>query len=37
MVRNLERVQARLSNILERETLYAGVNVEYWVTAEIRD
>ena len=37
VMRNLERVQARLSRILERETLDAGVKVEYGVTAEVRD
>ena len=37
VVRNLEKVQARLSQILERETLDAGVKIEYGVTAEVRD
>lgn len=37
VMRSLEKVQARLSEILERETLEAGVKVEYGVTAEVRD
>ncbi|HJK20778.1 MAG TPA: FAD-dependent oxidoreductase, partial [Methanocorpusculum sp.] len=37
VVRNLEKVLARLSQILERETLDAGVKIEYGVTAEVRD
>lgn len=35
VIRNLEKIQARLSQILERETLEAGVKVEYGVTAEV--
>jgi dihydrolipoamide dehydrogenase len=37
VVRNIERIQARLSQILERETIEAGVKIEYGVTAEVRD
>ncbi|MCQ2356266.1 MAG: FAD-dependent oxidoreductase, partial [Methanocorpusculum sp.] len=37
VMRSLEKVQARLSQILERETIEAGVKVEYGVTAEVRD
>ncbi|MCZ9313083.1 MAG: FAD-dependent oxidoreductase, partial [Methanocorpusculum sp.] len=37
VMRRLEEVQARLSQILERETVEAGVKVEYGVTAEVRD
>ena len=37
VMRSLEKVHARLSQILERETIEAGVKVEYGVTAEVRD
>lgn len=37
VIRHLEEVQAKLSHILETETLAAGVKVEYGVTAEVRD
>lgn len=35
VIQNLEAVQARLAKILERETLDAGVSIEYGVTAEV--
>ncbi|MDV0442841.1 FAD-dependent oxidoreductase [Methanorbis rubei] len=35
VMRRLEEVQARLSKILERETLDAGVKIQYGVTAEV--
>lgn len=35
VIRNLEKIQGRLSEILERETLDAGVKIEYGVTAEV--
>ncbi|MDU9375967.1 Soluble pyridine nucleotide transhydrogenase [Methanocorpusculaceae archaeon Sp1] len=35
VMRSLEKIQERLSLILERETLDAGVKIEYGVTAEV--
>ncbi|HJJ89194.1 MAG TPA: NAD(P)/FAD-dependent oxidoreductase [Methanocorpusculum sp.] len=35
VMRRLEEVQLRLSHILERETVAAGVKIEYGVTAEV--
>ncbi len=37
MIEKLEAVQERLTHILERETLAAGVKIEYGVEAEVRD
>jgi dihydrolipoamide dehydrogenase len=37
VVHNLEKIQTRLSQILERETVETGVKVEYGVTAEVHD
>ncbi|HJJ99372.1 MAG TPA: FAD-dependent oxidoreductase [Methanocorpusculum sp.] len=37
VIRSLEKVQARLSQILERETIETGVKVEYGVTADVRN
>jgi dihydrolipoamide dehydrogenase len=37
VVRNIEKIQVQLSQILERETVEAGVKVEYGVTAEVRN